>query len=95
MKSSQILKKARKLIESGEEKYICFAVSLITTGTDDCYRIDRHPIIDYISEALFPCGTVVSWQCRNLSDFNWERNFQKDRLAWIDWMIVAYEEKGD
>ena len=95
MKSSQILKKARKLIVSGQRSYICNAVYKVCEGTDSASKGSK--IEEYISKQLDGTFTLNSWlrKRHGINPSIGSRKLKQTRLAWIDWMIAAYEEKGD
>ena len=95
MNNIQILKEARKLIESRDEYYIC---SAITTVTGKKISGKPHPLETWISSMLDGYSkTLFTWlRCHHpeLGDIDRHSEKMRDtRLAWIDSMI-DYLEKG-
>ena len=91
MKSSEILREARKLIESGEHNHVCLAIGEIACSDH---------IVRRICESIYPCRDVASWLHDNhrkkyLDLLYIDFGFRDYRLAWIDWMIEGYEAIGD
>lgn len=95
MKSSEILKKARLLVESGEQAFICNAVYNICVYTESSHK--GLEIEKYIHEQLEGEFTLESWlQNRHRIDtYSSDGKLKQTRLQWIDWMIQAYEDKND
>ena len=95
MKSSQILKKARKLIASGECYFICNAVFRV--GRQNWCEDKSYEIEKYISTQLNGMASLGGWlrSCHDINPSTSSRKLKQTRLNWIDWMIAAYEEKGD
>jgi hypothetical protein len=96
MKSSQILKKARKLIESGEQGHICNAI-YYASGDEVVKRLH---ILDFISKSLGGHYTLARWLAANVDPevfdhTNYAKRICQTRLNWIDHMIELYKAKGD
>jgi hypothetical protein len=97
MKSSAILKKARKLIESGKFKYVCWAVE--ASSKKDKTKGEK--IIKFISENIHPHTTLTCWinaefpQHCIFKALNFDRQLRQTRLNWIDHMIKLYKAKKD
>lgn len=98
MKSSVALRKARKLISSGKEQFVCAALILAN---------DERSKVKEVLKRMFGGRPVDSWLSGNCEDFNLFLN-RKDfkfseyseamrayRLRWIDWMIEGYKKAGD
>jgi hypothetical protein len=96
MKSSAILKKARKLIKSGEERFICFAVSRCRDkAPKKVYELE-----EFIKQELNGYFTLTGWvinelgiDVEKLPEF--QNKIKQTRLNWIDHMIELYKAKGD
>lgn len=101
MKSSEALRKARRLISAGRPRYVCCALVYIG-GTNTKVYQKLKKIFSY------PGGGTMSLEAYladRYPDFN--RSFgrlsysdyfdgmREYRLAWIDWMIEGYEAVGD
>lgn len=95
MKSSEILREARKKIKSGETYFICNAVYIV--GRDKNCLKKSAKIEKYIASQLDGYVGLDGWLRHNygIDPYSDQRKMKKTRLAWIDWMIAAYEEKGD
>jgi hypothetical protein len=96
MKSSTILKKARKLIESGEDDYVCCAVESVSEKD----KPKGKKVIEFISESIHPHYTLGHWVegqiHRNIyDDPNYNQRIRQTRLNWIDHMIELYKAKKD
>ena len=96
MKSSTILKKARKLIESGEDDYVCCAVEYASKN----YKSKGEKIVKFISDSIHPHFTLgqwievsIGWDIYREDDF--DQRIRQTRLNWIDHMIKLYKAKGD
>lgn len=102
MKSSTALKKARKLIVSYQEVFVCIALEEVGAEKTKVYkRLDN----------LFPDDkTADEWLLQNSIDYcdfrarlpiphwysqQYEEAMRHYRLAWIDWLIPQYKAKGD
>jgi len=96
MKSSVILKKARKLIKSGKEDFICIAVE----EAADCDIFAAEKITNFISKSLRPHYTLGQWVDAqvNMNIYeqpDYDQRIRQTRLNWIDHMIELYKAKGD
>jgi hypothetical protein len=96
MKSSTILKKARKLIESGKDDYVCCAVESVSKND----KSKGEKIIKFISGSILPHYTLGHWIegqiHRNIyDDPEYNQRIRQTRLNWIDHMIDLYKAKGD
>jgi len=94
MKNSKILKKAKKLIKSGEENYICDAIRRVPVISTCIYQ--RIELRMWVSNLLGRCGTYEDWIRVNHSKLyrKWKReDYKQGRLAWLDWMIEYWEAK--
>jgi hypothetical protein len=96
MKSSTILKKARKLIKSGECYYVCWAVERSSKNNN----FKGQNITKFISESIHPHHTLGHWIQGQLDYCTYDDPYYKQlirqtRLNWIDHMIELYKAKGD
>lgn len=91
MKSSEALRRARPLIESGENGLVCLALYRVAPGQQ---RAKNH-----IQKLLFPNGTLEGWlRDQRGIETSHECDFDRlriTRLAWIDDMIAWHEARGD
>ena len=96
MKSSTILKKARKLIESGKERFICFAVIQFRAyAPKKTYELE-----EFIKQELNGYFTLTGWVCNELGiDVEklpeFQNKMKQTRLNWIDHMIELYKANND
>ena len=96
MKSSVILKNARKLIKSGKDEYICCAVDYAAKND----KLKGEKIIKFISDSIHPHYTLGHWVesqiHRNIyEEPDYDQRIRQTRLNWIDHMIKLYKAKGD
>ena len=96
MKSSAILKKARKLIKSGEDTFVCCAVEYASKND----KPKGEKIVKFISDSIHPHYTLDQWLDTRLGwdiyqedDFN--QRIRQTRLNWIDHMIELYKANND
>lgn len=102
MKSSTALKKARELIVSRREVFVCLALEEVGGGKTIVYK--RLDVIFHGAK------TADDWLLQNSIDYcdfrarlshlywysqQYEQAMRTYRLAWIDWLIPQYEAKGD
>jgi hypothetical protein len=101
MKSSEALRRARRLIYTGREKFVCRALSQVgAQGTDVARRLEKlfsstnggFEVLDVFLVITYPSFEDytfgINWRSYN-------RLMREYRLAWIDWMIEGYEAVGD
>lgn len=106
MKNSEILRRARTYIESGETSYICRA--LATTYAASPWEVAWHPYIaleKWVMSLLGRCYTYNEWlekhhpkRYESLGGLTFAEKqlaLRPGRLAWTDWMIKYWEEKGE
>ena len=99
MKKSDILRKARTLIETKQSDYVCYAIGAASTGNSKtCAQGDK--LTEWVMELLGEYPTLGGW-------LYWRRvegigqasctngKIRVTRLAWLDWMIQYWEAKGD
>lgn len=99
MKSSVILKEARKLIEDGNESYICHTISRVIFGRywfelDDTSR--SHPLKTWISRQLGNFNTYESWlryNHRQIYSPMSPKDIREGRSQWLDHMISVCEQQ--
>ena len=96
MKSSAILKKARKLIKSGKENFICIAVE--EAAGWDIFAAEK--ITNFISTSLLPHYTLGQWVDAQVDmniyeESDYDQRIRQTRLNWIDHMIELYKANGD
>jgi hypothetical protein len=97
MKDSEVLRKARELIDSEKESYICYAISHVTKGAYWAYTSDTKQaksLHAWIYKMLGGSQTYATWACKTTGRWPSPRDARKSRLAWLDWMI-AYCEKEE
>lgn len=102
MKKSQILREAYKLIESEEERYVCWAIERIS---DNCIyaRNNSEKLLDRIKrkfrkDGLHSVSSVESWlhtvhgvPFKDMTD----DSLREYRLAWLDNWASELEAKGE
>ena len=87
------LKRARRLIESGDETYICWALQRVARE-DWNYSIACTELEEYVVKALggrdeTGCSpSLETWQRKNGFPRRDRRHGHEDRLAWIAWMLM-------
>lgn len=97
MKSSETLRKARVLIESGDEEFLCLAI--------DDVGGEKTAVARNLASTFPGCMSLESYMLGAYPDFvdfyapmsrdegrEWMRLY---RLDWIDWLIPQYEAVGD
>lgn len=93
-KAIDLLTEARKLIEQGDEAFICDALRTAcpTTPTSDdpatCW------ILNYVADNLEPFNYFSTWLSYQLNDYLPFATLQLGRLAWIDRMIHQLKLDG-
>lgn len=94
MKSSEILKKARKLVANDSFWLICNAVHAV--GVKHKCIVKSDEIKSFVSRQLAGYSSFYDWLKKNhgISGYSDCKKFKQTRLAWIDWMIASYEEKA-
>jgi hypothetical protein len=83
----KVLKRVRKMIATGEQEFICHALSYVA---HEDIRLEEacRKLRAYITEVLAGNYTLYCWQKANgIADSDDDRQLRKDRLAWIDWML--------
>ena len=97
MKKSEILREAKKLLASGHEGLICYALwSLAGNNMSKSDRKNIRGLVNWISKLLDGKGTYERWLYINHREF-YIRNMRfarVGRMQWIDWMIKYWEGKG-
>ena len=91
MKSSEALRLARRMIESGERIHVCSALFYATSreqNTKVQKRLARLFGYTSVTQWLHAQGYARQWD-------NYSSRMRDYRLRWIDWMIEGYEAKGD
>jgi hypothetical protein len=97
MSKIRILRRARELIESEQEIFICLAIECAAKRLE---RIsDGEGLVVWVESMLGGSGTLSDWIRRNHQEL-WEsakcderiRLLRATRLAWIDWMISELEK---
>jgi hypothetical protein len=85
---------ARAMIASGEENYICLALTDIGCARPDLDNACE-ALREYIRIALGEYSTLYSWQVNTgvlpghaPHNATRVRQLRRDRLAWIDWMLM-------
>lgn len=101
MKSSEILRRARTMIEEKRYRFVCHAVEA-AGGSRERKKTDR--ILERIRVAIHPHHTVRQWLVsrgvrmvnpRDWQDLEDREAMRQYRLNWIAWMIEGYEAVGD
>jgi fructose-1,6-bisphosphatase len=100
LKTSGLLKMARKLIESGYTSYLCIALDRAHTlhyGTG--FKHNYIELKKRINKSIYPYTDVGTWLRYNRkikSAVLDNRQAMRDyRLRWCDALIAEYEAKGD
>lgn len=87
MKDSEILRKARKLIEDGQEYYICCALRDIGINHPECY--DQTESIQNWIKSMFEYSyiSLAAWLIRQGINIDVEKggSIRETRLRWLDW----------
>jgi len=104
MKTSKILKEARRMIEAGEETCICFCFSILRNqrkiSTKQC-----DTLYNWVFGQLGNFIYYDSWLRTNHADFLIQMKsympeveiYRQGRLAWLDYLIarqIKHEKKG-
>lgn len=88
MKSSEMLKKAKKEIENRNSCFIC-------TALEDLYgRSAVEHLVKWIRKLLEGFYSYEGWLIHNKYPSDRESSYQ-GRLAWLDWMIAECKKIGD
>ena len=104
MKSSQILRKAQKLVAAGKTNYLCCSISHAAQTVDTVEAVDKsHRLRARIMAAIYPRASASMWLYDVLKpkqDFEeWRKAHMDDlrewRIRWLDALIAEYEAKGD
>ena len=87
----KLLEGARKLIQAGEQTYICYALDKVHIITYDPAKLAaaKSRLCGYISESLQGHGTLGSYlssTCRQLF-YPTDDLQRKARVQWINWML--------
>lgn len=101
MKSTTVLRAARKLIENKTHGHVCTAIKYAYPGNEGVHtKVWKH-----IQRSLEGHIVVDSWLQKYVPGFDaWNRLVRSDeywrvmreyRLRWIDEMIAQYEARGD
>ena len=102
MKSSQILRRAKKRIESGIGTYLCYAIDCASDDDPDSLR-KAEAMRSRIMVSIYPHTTAAKWlylciQPKQRYDV-WakvnEDALREWRARWLDALIAEYEAKGD
>lgn len=102
MKKSQILREAYKLIESEEERYVCWAILEVAANFRSTFT-DSEKLVEKISErfvkdGLFDSSVVENWLHEvhgvPFEDMTKEK-MREYRLAWLDNWASELEAKGE
>lgn len=86
----ECLKYARRLIESKEETFICYAVARYEYSD----RASNY-MVEYINDSIYPYNNLAYWVNSHTGkkyQSCYGPAMQKIRLAYIDWMIACYED---
>ena len=105
LKTSDILKVARTLIESEERYYVCYAIEVAACklmqpnlSLEKTIRQKEQALLKRIDKALNGSSTVGDWLntiCGvPYKDLNREALLDY-RIRWIDELIKEYQSKGD
>ena len=90
MTKIELLKAARELIQSGEQRVICLALYSVgkSEGVTEYLYLRR-----WVEEMLGTYNTLDSWLFREHGmPLNNSKKLKEPRLAWIDWMIKELEK---
>jgi len=99
MKSSELLKKTKKVLwnGTGHDKYIHQFICLaLNTATPAEHAFKKHAIKDKINKLLFPHKTLESWLGAKGIDTAYDTiKLQKTRQRWLNHLIKHYKSQGD
>ena len=99
---SAILKKARKLIETGEKIHLCFAIGAAAGKRN---RARGNALISWVEKTLGVYDYYSQWLRMEHPQFyteqygKWQMNgrrgspWKEGRLQWPDWMIAECEKE--
>lgn len=99
MKKSEILRGAKKLIQDQRVKYTCNAIKYFTTDKVEQDRAEE--LVQWIQSLLGKHNTLECWLLHEHGitiypfDTEYVNKMRRTRLAWIDAMILFWEEQGD
>jgi hypothetical protein len=99
MKKSELLKKAKELICSDTETYICRAIEN-ASRKNNVYEL-FNPLYNWIHQDLLTTryndyGHWLSTEHPEYKDLRYQgRGYKTGRLQWLDWMIEYWKEKGE
>jgi hypothetical protein len=97
MKASEMLKKAKELINSHDERYICNALDAIEYSEITNDYIVASTIKDWIKIQLDGHQSYEFWLEANHPEVyqGFYHDYSAGRLAWMDWMIAEYKKEGN
>ena len=91
LRMATALRLARPMIESGQERFICRALYIISRQ----YPLLRSAIAwakVWIADMLYPHGAYESWAW-DIGHYPTSDEARLARLAWIDWMVEELEKE--
>lgn len=96
MKDSEILREAKRMIEGGEDRFICCALENVTYSKDASIKSSVIGLKQWIHTMLEGYTTLESWLIvkRDVKDADNPRYAKRVRFArmrWLDWMIAYCE----
>jgi len=97
MKSSELLLKARGLIDSGRRSYICHAleeVGLKHGAVAVADKIQAGIIADLGGRQSYQ-GWITAKYCATVYGIGCNEKLRRSRKVWIDALIVYYKSRGD
>ena len=106
MKISQVLRKARVLLETDEHAFVCHAVMEVEKRAKWYHRWwptswdSNTPAAKYVRDEIYPHHTFYSWySLKSLLRGSGSRvlnadDLQKLRMVWIDNMVAQLEAEG-
>ena len=105
MKSSQILRKAKRRIESGSgiSTFLCYAIMGVVIDAAPEIRRKAEALRVRVMASIYPHASAAEWLHRCIKpkqrydvwvDIN-ESALREWRVRWLDALIKEYEAKGD
>lgn len=92
MKDSELLGVAKKRIQDGKNRCICYA--LVDAEPNQREHLQLDALLEWIDKMLGEFAYYEDWYFRKFKTRISEIDAKKARLAWLDWMI-AYCEKEE
>jgi hypothetical protein len=94
MKTSEMFRYARWMIEDSDERFVCGAIHRLRFPS----AYDKTRALDIIQSRLDPSKTVEGWISRRLpkdAKAATDDDFRKFRIRWLIELEREFREKGD